>query len=224
MILDINFEGKRVVIVGSDAEAYQKTLSFLAARSKVLVVSKTFLDDIHTLHQLKKIDLLELDITDVEAFVKCLNSKPDLFVAVTNDPDLNLQLVKCAKSAGCMVYCVDNPAVSDFVFPALATISDVQIAVSTSGKSPSMARVLKKRIEKMITEEDLLQIKLQSYIMPTLKQRISEHHLRKLVLSEIIEDRHIKTLLKSGKFDEAKQLALDIAESFKATNQAHEDA
>jgi precorrin-2 dehydrogenase/sirohydrochlorin ferrochelatase len=122
-----------------------------------------------------------------------------------------------------MAYCVDNPAVSDFMFPALAKISDVRIAVSTSGKSPSMARVLRKRIEKMITEEDLLQIKLQDYIRPILKHHVSGHKVRKLVLSEIIEDNRIKKLLRTGKFDDAKQFALDIAESFKDNNHVHEE-
>jgi len=224
LILDLNFEGKHVVIVGGGAEAHRKILSFLDARSKVLVVSRKFLDDIHTLHQLKKVDLLESDITDSKAFVNSLSPTPDLLVAVTNNPPLNCQLAKHAKVAGCMVYAVDNPAVSDFMFPALAKIADVKIAVSTSGKSPSMARVLRKRIEKMITEEDLLQIRLQDYIRPVLKQRISEQKIRKIVLSEIIEDGQIKKLLRKGKFDDAKQLALDIAESFQDNNQALEEA
>jgi precorrin-2 dehydrogenase/sirohydrochlorin ferrochelatase len=223
LILDLNFEGKTVVIVGGGAEAYRKILSFLDASSKVLVVSRNFLDDIHVLHQLGKVDLLKADIADAEAFVNGLSPLPDLLVAVTNDPDLNCQLAKHAKAAGCMVYAIDNPAVSDFMFPALARISDVKIAVSTSGKSPSMARVLRKRIEKMITEEDLLQIRLQDYIRPILKQRISEQRIRKIVLSEIVEDGQIKKLLKTGKFADAKRLALDIAESFMDSNQAPEE-
>ncbi len=41
-----------------------------------------------------------------------------------------------------MVYSVDNPALSDFILPAVAHVGDVKIAVSTGGKSPAMARVL----------------------------------------------------------------------------------
>ena len=223
LILDLNFEGKDVVIVGGGAEGYRKVLSFLDAFAKVLVVSRKFLDDIHTLHQLKQIDLLTLNIEDPKAFVNSLTPKPDLIVAVTNDQNLNGKLAKFAKALGCMVYAVDNPAISDFMVPAIAKIGDVRIAVSTSGKSPSMARVLRKRIEKLITEEDLLQIQLQDYIRPILKQRISEHQIRKLVLSEIIEDNRIKKLLRTGKFDEAKQFALDIAESFKDNNHVREE-
>lgn len=218
LILDFNFEGKYVVIVGGGAEAYRKILSFLDAGSKILVVSRKFLDNIHTLHQLKKIDLLQADIKDAEVFVNRLGNSPDVLVAVTNDHDLNLRLVKHAKAAGCMVYAIDNPVISDFMFPALAKIDDIKIAISTSGKSPTMARVLRQRIEKIITKEDLLQIRLQDYIRPILKQRISDQKIRKIVLSEILEDKHIKKLLRKGKFDDAKNLALDIAESFQDKN------
>jgi precorrin-2 dehydrogenase / sirohydrochlorin ferrochelatase len=220
LILDIKLLGKSVVIIGGGAEAYRKILSFLDAGSKVLVVSNDFIDKIHVLHQLGKVDLLESDITDADAFVNGLSPKPDVLVAVTNNPDLNGQLAKHAKAAGCMVYVLDNSAVSDFMFPALAKIADVKIAVTTGGKSPSMARVLRKRIEKLITEEDLLQIQLQNYIRPILKQQISEPKIRKIILSEILEDSHIKKLLKRDNIADAKQFALDIAESYIDKNQS----
>ena len=60
-----------------------------------------------------------------------------------------------------MVYAVDNPALSDFILPAVAQVGDVKVAVSTGGKSPAMARVLRERIEKLVTPEDLLEIELQ---------------------------------------------------------------
>jgi len=123
-----------------------------------------------------------------------------------------------------MVYAIDNPEISDFMFPALAKIDDIKIAISTSGKSPTMARVLRQRIEKMITKEDLLQIQLQNYIRPILKQRLPEQKIRKIVLSEILEDTHIKKLLRKGKFDDAKNLALEIAERFQDKNQSLQEA
>jgi precorrin-2 dehydrogenase/sirohydrochlorin ferrochelatase len=215
VILDLNFEGKTVVIVGGGAEAYRKVMSFLDGGAKVLVASRKFLDAIRDLHELKGIDLVEVDVKDAKAFVAGLCSVPDVLVAVTNDSGLNCQLVEHAKALGCMVYAIDNTSISDFMFPAVAKIGDVRIAVSTSGKSPFVAGVLRKRIEKMITEEDLLQIRLQDYIRPFLKQHISEQRLRKVVLSEILEDRYIKKLLKKGKLEDAKSFALDVAKSYK---------
>ena len=221
MILDLDLKNKQVVIVGGGPEAHRKILSFLDAGSKILVVSKNFLNEIHALHELKKIQLIQQNVNDAQSFIDSLELIPDVLVAVTNDAQLNLQLVEVAKDAGCMVYAVDNPEISDFMLPALAKIDDVRIAVSTLGKSPSMARVLRQRIEKMITKQDLLQIKLQEFVRGELKQKISDQKIRKIVLSEILEDNNIQKLLKKGKLEQAKQFALDIAQSFQEPTTVH---
>ena len=159
-----------------------------------------------------KLELLQAEVKDGEAFVKNLKPKPDLLVAVTNDQQLNVQLIKHAKKSGCMVYSVDNPAASDFILPALAKIGEVRIAVSTAGKSPAMARVLRQRIEKMIKQEDLLQIELQTYARTFLKKQIVDQKVRKQILYKTLKNEEIKRFLKEGKFDEAREMAVKFLE------------
>lgn len=224
MIVDLKFNEKYVVIVGGGREAYRRTLAFLDAGSKILVVSRAFSSGIKKLHQTKKINLLKTDINDGEAFINQLNPKPDLLVAATNDQNLNIQLAKHAKSAGCMIYVVDNPSISDFILPALAKVGEVRIAISTSGKSPAMAKVLRQRIERIITQEDLLQIKLQNHARAILKQRISEQKVRKKALYKILNDNHVKRLLKEEKFDEAQEVTIRIIESFGKKQKSHKGA
>jgi precorrin-2 dehydrogenase/sirohydrochlorin ferrochelatase len=213
MIVDLKFDGKYVVIVGGGNEAYRRTSAFMDAGSKILVASRNFTSSIKKLHQTKKISLLKTDIKDAEAFINQLEPKPDLLVAATQNQNLNVQLAKHAKSAGCMVYVVDNPSVSDFILPAIAKVGEVIIAISTSGKSPAMAKVLRQRVERMITQEDLLQIKLQNHAREILKQRIPEQKDRKKILYKILKDNQVKKLLKEEKFDEAQEVARRIIES-----------
>ena len=141
-----------------------------------------------------------------------LNPKPDIFLAVTNESKLNLELVKAAKSAGCMVYSVDNPALSDFILPAVARVGDVKIAVSTSGKSPAMARALRERIEQMITPEDLLEIQLQHMFAVILKEQVPDPKVRSKMLYEILNNDNIKQVLKEGKLCEAQEIAMKLVE------------
>jgi siroheme synthase (precorrin-2 oxidase/ferrochelatase) len=42
LILDLKFEGKYVIVVGGGKEGYRKTLSFLDAGAKILVISRSF--------------------------------------------------------------------------------------------------------------------------------------------------------------------------------------
>ncbi len=160
----------------------------------------------------KKVALVKTEIQDAKAFVGSLNPKPDVFLAVTDDSKLNLELVKAAKSVGCMVYSVDNPALSDFILPAVAQVGDVKIAVCTSGKSPAMAKLLKERMEKMITPEDLLEIQLQSHVRSILKEQIPDSKVRSKMLYEILNNDKIKQVLKEGKLLEAQEIAMKLIE------------
>jgi precorrin-2 dehydrogenase/sirohydrochlorin ferrochelatase len=177
-----------------------------------LVISRSFGSGILNLHEKKKIDLHKTEIRGGESFVKQLNPKPDLLAVATSDHKLNAKLASCAKSEGFMVYVADNPAISDFILPAVSKIGEVRIAVSTGGKSPAMAKTLRERIERLITEEDLLHIELQEYLRAILKREVSEQKNRKEILYEVLNDKRVNEFLKEAKLDKAKKEALTIME------------
>jgi precorrin-2 dehydrogenase/sirohydrochlorin ferrochelatase len=156
--------------------------------------------------------LVKAEVKNAEAFIKNLKPKPDVVIAVTDDQKLNKELAVKAKSLGCMVYAVDDPEVSDFTFPALARVGEVKVAISTGGKSPAMAGVLRRRVERMITEEDLLQIRLQHYIREILKKKVPDQKIRKTIVYKILENERISKLLKEKKFDAALEEAVKIVE------------
>ncbi|XES78635.1 MAG: bifunctional precorrin-2 dehydrogenase/sirohydrochlorin ferrochelatase [Candidatus Bathyarchaeia archaeon] len=213
MLVDLKVDGKYVVVVGGGLESYRKTSDFLEAGAHILVVSESFSEGIATLHDQGKIQLQQKKVYDAQAFFDQLIPKPDLLVAVTSNPDLNAALVSYAKSVGCMVYAPQDPRASDFNLPATAKVGDVRIAISTSGKSPAMASVLRKRIEQTILPEDLLQIKLQDQMRRLLKAKFSDQRLRRKVLYDIIQDSAVQALLQQGNFDGAKEKATQIAEA-----------
>ncbi len=207
MLMDFKLDGKTVIVVGGGLEGYRKTLSFIDSGAKITVVSPEFSEGIRQLAEENKVTLQKAEVHDANVFLDGLSEAPDVFLAITSNHELNAQLVKAAKSAGCLVYSVDNPALSDFILPAVAKIGDVKIAVSTSGKSPAMARELRQRIEKTITPEDLLQIELQAYVRGVLKSRVSDQKVRSKVLGEILNNVDIKQALREQKLCEAKEMA-----------------
>jgi precorrin-2 dehydrogenase / sirohydrochlorin ferrochelatase len=210
LLIDLKLEGKIIIVIGGGLEAYRKTGSFVDSGATIWVISKEFSKDINKLAEAKKVALIKTEVKDAKTFVHSLNPKPDIFLAVTDNAKLNLELVKAAKHVGCMVYSVDNPALSDFILPAVARIGDVKIAVSTSGKSPAMARVLRERIEKLVTPEDLLEIELQAYVRGILKKQVSDVKTRRRVLYEILNNDRIKEVLKERNLLGAQELAMKI--------------
>jgi precorrin-2 dehydrogenase / sirohydrochlorin ferrochelatase len=212
LLIDLKLGGKTVIVVGGGEEAYRKTQSFLDSGATIWVISKAFSAGIEKLSKEKKIILLKTEIKDGTSFIDCLNPKPDVLLAATNDSKLNTKLVEAAKAWGCMVYSVDNPVLSDFILPAIAKIGDVKVAVSTGGKSPAMAHVLRERIEKIVTPEDLLEIELQAHIRGTLKTTVPDSKERSKLLYEILNNDNIKQALKQGKVQEAEKMALKLLE------------
>lgn len=212
MLIDLKLDGKTVMVIGGGAEAYRKTQNVIDSGAKIWLISRDFSAEVVKLGETKKVALLKTEIKDAKAFMDSLNPKPDVLLASTDDNVLNLELVKAAKPYGCMVYAVDNPSVSDFILPAVAHIGDVKVAVSTGGKSPAMAHVLRERLEKLVTPQDLLAIELQQKARAELKCRVSNPKERSKLLYEILDNVNIKRALSEGKLAEAQELAMKLIE------------
>jgi precorrin-2 dehydrogenase/sirohydrochlorin ferrochelatase len=210
--MDIKLDGKTVMVIGGGTEAYRKLQSMLDSGAKIWVISRDFCEEIQKLGAEKKVALLKTGIKDAQAFVDSLSPKPYILLAATNDSALNSGLVKAAKYYNCLVYAVDNPQISDFILPAVAHVGDVKIAVSTSGKSPAMARALRERIEGMVTKQDLLEIELQEKAREALKVKVADPKQRSKTLYEILRSEEIKKALSEGKVAEAEELAMKLIE------------
>jgi siroheme synthase-like protein len=210
VLIDLKLKGKTVIVIGGGAEAYRKTQSFLDSGATIWLISKEFTSDVLKLGETKRVALLKTEVKDAKAFVDSLNPKPDVLLAATDNSELNMELVNAAKVYDSIVYAVDNPAISDFILPAVAHIGDVKVAVSTGGKSPAMAHVLRERMEKLVTPQDLLEIELQEKCRNQLKQQISDPKVRSKTLYEILNDVNIKTALEKGNMAEAEKFASQL--------------
>ena len=98
----------------------------------------------------------------------------------------------------------DLPQKGDIIVPTSFEIGDIEISIFTNGKSPLMARQLRKKIQSIITKEDILEIELQDYARSILKDSIEDQKERRKCLYEIFEDEKIKEFIENDQIDEAK--------------------
>ena len=89
----------------------------------------------------------------------------------TDDKILNRKLVEKGRSMGSFVYAADNPLFSDFSYASIINIEGImQIAISTSGRSPIMARKIRIKVERIlrriIKKSDIENTKLQDFARP----------------------------------------------------------
>lgn len=215
MLIDLKLAGKAVLIVGGGKVGERKAGKFLEANSKVTVVSKGFTDGLKQLGQRGKVKLIEVDISaEFLSFIGSLISDSDVVVAATNNQKLNEEIAIEARNRKILVCVVDEPSISDFYLPATARFGKIRIAISTGGRSPAMARILRKKLEEVITSEEVLQVELQHYARKLAKVRMVDKKTRRSFLYQIIHNSDIKRLLEEGNFEEAKDLAEQIIEHY----------
>ena len=207
MLIDLKLADKNIVIVGGGNVGERKAKKFLEAGSHVCIVSENFTKGLKKLRRKRGIKLVKVKVQSDASLIAKWISKSDIVISATDNSTLNEAIAREAKKSRIPMCAVDNPSISDFTFPAIAEIGDFRIAISTEGKSPAMARILRKRIEETITPEDLLQVKLQDYIRKLVKSKIPNRKLRKNILYKIIHSKEINDLLKEDRFKEAKKKA-----------------
>ena len=110
----------------------------------------------------------------------------------------------CGIAQNKLVNRADFPQKGDVIVPTSFNIGEIEISIFTNGKSPLMARQLRKKIQSIITEEDILEIELQDYARSKLKDVLENQKDRRKYLYEILEDEKINDLIKDGQIDEAK--------------------
>lgn len=157
---------------------------------------------------------IRLNLGEDIAQIKTLLRNTALAFIATNDHKLNRKLTDLAKGARVPVNVPDNPKISDFFVPATIKFGDVQIAISTNGRSPAMARTLSKRIEGIVSWDDLNQVILQDCARKAAKIYIPNIEQRQRFLHQLLKTDRISRLLKAGKMLEAKLLTDGMVKSW----------
>ena len=126
----------------------------------------------------------------------------DLVVIASGDEKLSDYVSKIARDK--LINRADFPQKGDIIVPTSFEIGDVEISIFTNGKSPLMARQLRKKIQSIISREDILEIELQDYARSILKETTEDQKVRRKYLYEIFEDEKINGFIKNNQIDEAK--------------------
>jgi precorrin-2 dehydrogenase/sirohydrochlorin ferrochelatase len=217
MIIHLNLQGRLVIVIGGGNEALKRINSLLEENCQILVISNAINNQIKTLVKNKKIKFKKQKIQNSSILS---TYKPYMIITTTNDRKLNQEIINDAKKKKIIAYSSDNPELSDFANPAIIDFENIiQIAIFTGGKSPAMSKKLKieseKIFKKIITKEDIGQIKIQNIAREHAKNMISIQNERKMYLNSIMGDKEIKQLIKEGQLKRAEKRAITILRNWK---------
>ncbi|MDC0069978.1 bifunctional precorrin-2 dehydrogenase/sirohydrochlorin ferrochelatase [Nitrosopumilus sp.] len=217
MIINLNLEGKKIIIIGGGNEAEKRIKSILNEKCEISVISDSINEQISNWVKIKKIKLKKQKIENLK-FISEL--KPDLIITTTNDTKINQKIITYAKKKKIIVYSSDNPDESDFSNAAIIDFEKtIQIAIFTGGRSPAMSKKIKskseKALKKVILKEDIAQIKIQKISRTLAKEIIPTQFERKQCLSNIMNDNQIDQLIKDNQVKKAEKRAIEIIKKWK---------
>ncbi|MDO5819381.1 MAG: bifunctional precorrin-2 dehydrogenase/sirohydrochlorin ferrochelatase [Methanobrevibacter sp.] len=199
--LFLEVENKNVFILGTGEVAKRRAHRFLDKGANVILAGNS-IDD-----ELTEKGAILTPLKDLDEMVKW----SDIVITASGDEELCEYIASI--SQGKLINRADKPEKGNIIAPTSFLIDDIEISIFTNGQSPLMARELRKKIQSIITQEDILEIKLQDYARKILKERIASQKTRKEYLENILDDEEIKQCLKEGKLDEAKGLVENLINS-----------
>lgn len=150
----------RILIVGGGFVGLEK-LGFLMKSSPnatVSLISLDYTDDIMKLIEEKGLNfkIKAYDKNDLQGF--------HIVIGATNDEKVNQQIHADAKAANILVNIADNPPLCDFYMGGIVTKGNLKLAISTNGKSPTMAKRLRQFFESTLPDNmDKLLTNLHTY-------------------------------------------------------------
>ncbi|MEZ5529125.1 MAG: siroheme synthase CysG [Porticoccaceae bacterium] len=193
-----NLRGRRCVVVGGGDVALRKLRQLIDAGAAVDVIAPDInaaireMAEKHTLRYQQRPFAVD-DITGAA-----------LVVAATNDHSVNEQVSQLAQAANIPVNVVDSPELCTVVFPSIVDRSPVQIAISSGGNAPVLARMLRTRLEGLIPAGYGKLAALAGKYRNKVKTRIDSSLARKAFWEEVFEG-DIAEFVYSERLKEAEQ-------------------
>ena len=150
MIVDLDLHGKSVIVMGSGIEVLRKIRGLLGQDCNIVVITNRLNRHLSYLSEYGKIKIHKTRLNNISSVLDSYKN-PYLVLAATNDKALNRRLADKGRQIGSFVYTADDPEYSDFSYLATINIEDMmQIGISTSGRSPILARIIRIRAEKIL--------------------------------------------------------------------------
>jgi uroporphyrin-III C-methyltransferase/precorrin-2 dehydrogenase/sirohydrochlorin ferrochelatase len=192
---------RKAVIIGGGEVAARKVSLLVRAGAKVVVQAPELTQVLA--------DLVDDGSVSFRAgkFDPSVLQDAALVVAATDDEEVNRQVHEAAVARQLPVNVVDRPELCSFIFPAIIDRSPVVIAVSSSGASPVLARLIRAKIETLIPSSFGMLAKLVAAFREKVKQRIRQPSRRRVFWEEVLQG-PIAELVFSGQ-DESARRALD---------------
>ena len=195
--------GRNALVVGGGAVGSRKVETLLRAGAKVTLVSPQVTERIRSLAETGRLTwhARGYQSSDVASMF--------LVFSATDDPELNHRIEEDAARQRVLCNSATQPDRGDFILPSIIERGDLLVSISTSGKSPAVARQLRQDLEGYLGEEYAPFLRLMGAVRERLLEREHAPHEHRKAFRLLIEG-GLLSLVKSGDQDGINQLLKSV--------------
>lgn len=207
--VNLILDNKSCVVIGGGDVACRKIKGLIVAKAKVTVVSPELNEE-----------LLEMQNDGQFTWLKRVYKNGDikgyaLAICATDDERINKAAAAEANREKILINVVDRLRLCDFAMPAVIRRGDLLITSSTNGKSPAMAREIRRELEKFIDKGYAPFIEKMSVLRQEAMGVIPTFREREDFWREVLNENILK-LIREGKVKEAEDKIHNAISSFRA--------
>lgn len=190
--------GRPVLVVGGGSVAARKVNLLLKAHAQVRLVARKLNAELTALEAENKVLWIAKEFNAEQL-------RTAFFViAATNDETLNHRIFHLAESQHKLVNVVDDQPHCSFIFPSIIDRSPIQIAISSAGKAPVLARLLREKLEALLPQSLGDVAEISGKWRDAVKSKLKSVTERRRFWEKMFNGR-FANLVKNRQFDQAEQ-------------------
>lgn len=195
----LNLRNAQVALIGGGQVALRKARLLTSAGARLAVIAPDVDPELQSLLQGGDHDIL------LEPYATGQLTGKQIVVAATNAPEVNQRIYSDARAANIPVNVVDQPDLCTFIFPAIVDRDPLIIAISSSGQSPVLARILRRRLETLIAPAYGQLARFAGRMREAVQAKIHTERERRLFWEDVLESDIAQQVL-AGQEARAEQL------------------
>lgn len=205
--ISVNLKDKSCLVIGGGAIAERRVLGLLGQGARITVVAP---DTTPKLREMAAASAIDWQCEN------CKNEMLDgafLVIAATNNRDVNAAMTREAQSRNILVCRADKYEDGNFTTPAVVRRGNLVLTVTTEGRSPTLAAIVRERLELEYDAKWESLTALLGALRPAIQQT-GDANTRKQMTNRLIEDSGILELLEQERPLEAEARAQCLLSSW----------
>jgi precorrin-2 dehydrogenase / sirohydrochlorin ferrochelatase len=201
--VNLDIQKRACLVIGGGGVGTRKVKTLLDCGAVVTVISP------RVSAQLQEMATAGLIILEKRAYRAADLEGKFLVIGATDDQALNRRIHADAEALNTLCNIADRPEICNFILPAIVNRGDLVLAISTSGKSPAYAKILRKDLETQFGEEYEPFLFLMGAIRDRLLSKKHEPEAHKPLFNKLITA-GLLDLIREGRTEQIDALLLEV--------------